>query len=217
MPYTSDMLELIRKVEATRPERLKEYFPAMSMEERDEVLKQFHPDFNDSAFRTLRVGPNQGERVPNELADLLEAPSLLDPKAVDLEHPDYDTDVLIIGGGGAGTIAALMAQEAGRSVLIVTKLRHGDANTMMAEGGIQAAAKPIDSPATHFLDTVGGGHFVNDRKLVQRLVHDAPAGIQWLEKLGVMFGKDEDGSMHVLHGGGTSRKRMHSAGDMTGA
>ncbi|NOZ19884.1 MAG: FAD-binding protein [Planctomycetes bacterium] len=217
MPYTSDMLELIKKVEATRPERLKEYFPAMSMEEREDILKKFHPDFNDSAFRELRVGPNQGERVPNELADILEAPSLLDPKAVDLDSPDYDTDILIIGGGGAGTIAALVAQEAGCNVLIVTKLRHGDANTMMAEGGIQAADKPADSPAIHFLDTVGGGHFVNDRKLVKQLVHDAPAGIQWLERLGVMFGKDETGSMKVLHGGGTSRKRMHSAGDMTGA
>jgi len=155
--------------------------------------------------------------VPTELADLLEAPSCIDPGEIDLSKPDYETDVLVIGGGGAGTIAALMAQEAGAEVLIVTKLRHGDANTMMAEGGIQAADKPTDSPAIHFLDTVGGGHFVNDRGLVKRLVHDAPAGIQWLEKLGVMFGKDEQGSMGVLHGGGTSRKRMHSAGDMTGA
>ncbi|MEW6358001.1 MAG: FAD-binding protein [Planctomycetota bacterium] len=217
MPYTSDMIEFIKRVEATRPERLKKYFPAMSMEEREEVLKRFHPDFNDSAFRVLRIGPNKGERVPNELADLLEAPSMIDPKAIDLSNPDYDADVLVIGGGGAGTIAALMAQEAGCSVLIVTKLRHGDANTMMAEGGIQAADKPADSPAIHFLDTVGGGHFVNDRALVQRLVHDAPAGIQWLETLGVMFGKDETGAIKVLHGGGTSRKRMHSAGDMTGA
>ena len=71
----------------------------------------------------------------------------------------FDTDVLIIGGGGAGASAAIEANNAGANVMIVTKLRIGDANTMMAEGGIQAADKPNDSPAIHFLDAFGGGHF----------------------------------------------------------
>ena len=69
------------------------------------------------------------------------------------------TDVLIIGGGGAGCSAAIEADKAGAKVMVVTKLRMGDANTMMAEGGIQAADKPNDSPAQHFLDAYGGGHF----------------------------------------------------------
>ena len=69
-------------------------------------------------------------------------------------------DVLVIGGGGAGSSAAIEANEAGAKVMIVTKLRIGDANTMMAEGGIQAADKPGDSPAQHYLDVMGGGHFV---------------------------------------------------------
>ena len=60
---------------------------------------------------------------------------------IDLTKIAYETDVFIIGGGGAGTAAALTAQENGAKVLIATKLRHGDANTMMAEGGIQAATK----------------------------------------------------------------------------
>ena len=65
--------------------------------------------------------------------------------------------VLVIGGGGAGCSAAIEADKAGAKVMVVTKLRMGDANTMMAEGGIQAADKPNDSPAQHFLDAYGGG------------------------------------------------------------
>ena len=68
-------------------------------------------------------------------------------------------DVLIIGGGGAGASAAIEADKAGANVMIVTKLRIGDANTMMAEGGIQAADKENDSPVQHYLDAFGGGHF----------------------------------------------------------
>ena len=62
---------------------------------------------------------------------------------VTLAEPDYDTDVLIIGGGGAGCAAAIEAHNNGAKVTVVTKLRMGDANTMMAEGGIQAADKDI--------------------------------------------------------------------------
>ena len=74
---------------------------------------------------------------------------------LDLAHPDYDVDVLVIGGGGSGASAAIEAHEAGANVMIVTKLRIGDANTMMAEGGIQAADKENDSPAQHYLDCNG--------------------------------------------------------------
>ncbi|RKZ31460.1 succinate dehydrogenase/fumarate reductase flavoprotein subunit, partial [bacterium] len=131
--------------------------------------------------------------------------------------PDYTTDVLVIGGGGAGNSAALMAYENGADVIIATKLRLGDANTMMAQGGIQAAVTPIDSPAIHYLDVLGGGHFKNIPELVEGLVNDAPYVIEWLEQLGVMFDKDPDGKMWVQHGGGTSRMRMHSCRDYSGA
>jgi succinate dehydrogenase / fumarate reductase flavoprotein subunit len=47
-------------------------------------------------------------------------------------------------------------------------------------------------------------------------VRDAPIAIQWLEKLGVMFDKEPDGTMVTIHGGGTSRKRMHSMRDYSG-
>ena len=100
--------------------------------------------------------------------------------------------------------------------MICTKLRPGDANTMMAEGGIQAADKEGDSPMQHFLDAYGGGHFAAKKELVAKLVTEAPEDIQWLNQLGVEFDKTDDGTMITTHGGGTSRKRMHACRDYTG-
>ena len=85
------------------------------------------------------------------------------------------------------------------------------------EGGIQAADKPNDSPAQHFLDAYGGGHFAAQKDLLCKLVMDAPEAIQWLSGLGVEFDKAPDGAMITTHGGGTSRKRMHAAKDYSGA
>ena len=160
---------------------------------------------------------NKGEKVPTQLAALLQAHSRINPDKVDLSKPDYETDVLIIGGGGAGASAAIEADNAGVKAMIVTKLRIGDANTMMAEGGIQAADKPNDSPAIHYVDAFGGGHFAAKPELVAKLVTKAPECIQWLNKLGVEFDKEADGTMVTTHGGGTSRKRMHAAKDYSGA
>ncbi|MBN1849685.1 MAG: FAD-binding protein [Deltaproteobacteria bacterium] len=222
MGYTPELKELIKRVEATRPARIDmarrgENFPALSLEERSEVLDQYHPDYQKEGRRMVRVGPNKGELFQNEVADLLESRPMIRAEGVDLSRLDFDTDILIIGGGGAGTAAALMASEQGARVIIATKLRHGDANTIMAEGGIQAATQECDSPYYHYLDTVGGGHFTNQPDLVAALAHDAPISIAWLEELGMMFNKHADGRMKVTHFGGSSRKRMHSAGDMTGA
>jgi succinate dehydrogenase / fumarate reductase flavoprotein subunit/L-aspartate oxidase len=222
MGYTADMKELIKRVEATRPERVAmarrgENYPALSLEEREQVLNQYHPDYQKEGRRPLRVGPNKGEVFPDEVARMLESASMLKADKVDLCRVDFDTDVLIIGGGGAGTAAALMASQAGAKVIISTKLRHGDANTMMAEGGIQGATQECDSPFYHYLDTIGGGHFTNQPDLVAALSHDAPLSIAWLEELGMMFNKRPDGRLDARHFGGSSRKRMHSAGDMTGA
>ncbi len=215
--YTPALRESIERVEATRPARLQETWPMMTPAEKQDVLRKYHPDYKPEGMRELRVGPAKGMRTPHELADLLEGHSLLRTASLDLENVDYDTDVLIIGAGGAGSAAAIMARQEGARVLMVTKLRHGDANTMMAQGGIQAADKPVDSPVRHYLDVMGGGHFTNDPDLVEALVRDAPEVIAWLESLGCMFDKEPDGTLVTIHGGGTSRKRMHSARDYSGA
>jgi len=217
MSYTPEMRESIKKVEATRPYRLHNDFPPMSLQEREEILRKFHPDYIEDKMRPIRVGVSKGQRMPIELADVMEGKPRINPDKFDLSEVDYETDVLVIGGGGAGAAAALMAQEHGAKVILATKLRFGDANTMMAQGGIQAADKPNDSPVIHYLDVVGGGHFVNIPDLVEALVMDAPFVISWLESLGMMFDKEPDGTMRTQHGGGTSRKRMHSARDYSGA
>ena len=215
--YTPEMLESIKKVEATRASRMGVEPRRMTADEKEKLLAEFHPDHIESQFTNLRIGPNKGEKVPLELAEMLEANPRIKPKDVDLNKIDYDVDVLIIGGGGAGSSAAIMAHEEGANVMIVTKLRHGDANTMMAEGGIQAADKANDSPAQHYIDALGGGHFKNIPELLSELVTNGPDAVKWLSDLGVLFDKDENGTMITTHGGGTSRKRMHAAKDYTGA
>ena len=215
--YTEEQLESMKKVEATRQARFANLFPRMSAEEKDEVLRENHPDYIQRAYENLRVGPNKGDKVLHELAELLQGKSRVLGLDIDLAHPDYDVDVLVIGGGGAGASAAITAHKNGANVMIVTKLRIGDANTMMAEGGIQAADKPNDSPAIHYLDAFGGGHFAAKPELLKKLVYEAPDAIKWLSDLGVMFDKDAEGNMITTHGGGTSRKRMHACKDYSGA
>jgi succinate dehydrogenase / fumarate reductase flavoprotein subunit/L-aspartate oxidase len=223
MPYTSELRELIKRVEATRTARIEkkrrgEEFPLLSLKEREERLRKYHPDFIEGARKKIRVGPNKGYAISPEIVGLLEAKSRVNPDSIDLTRVAYETDILILGGGGAGTAAALTAQENGAKVLIATKLRHGDANTMMAEGGIQAATKGTkDSPYYHYLDVLGGGHFKNVPELAYTLVTEAPNVLAWLESLGCMLTKFPDGTLRSLHGGGTCRKRMHYAADITGA
>jgi succinate dehydrogenase / fumarate reductase flavoprotein subunit len=170
--YPAYMRESIAKVEQTRSERLHMSFPPMSLEERRELLIRFHPDYKEGLKRPVPFGPSAGLLVPHELADLIEAHPLVRSN-LDLSQIDYDVDILIIGGGGAGTVAALWAVKEGidpRKILIATKLRHGDSNSTMAQGGIQAADRPEDSPAAHYLDVLGGGHFTNRPELVRALV-----------------------------------------------
>ena len=217
--YPEYMMESIRLVEEKRDENIKTAVTPLTMEEREDVLSKYHPDFMDGTRREVRVGPNKGELIYNGIVDLLEARSALDTSAIDLSCVDYDVDVLIIGGGGAGTVASLFANEYGvpaENILITTKLRHGDANSMMAQGGIQAADRPIDSPALHYLDIYGGGHFTNKPDLARALAMDAPEIIRWHVDLGVMYDREEDGEFQELSGGGTSRNRMHSAKDYSG-
>lgn len=217
MDYTEEMLASMKKVEANRAANAALEPRRMTADEKDTLLATYHPDYIKSQFAELKIGPNKGEKVPLELADLLQGRSRVDLSKIDLSKPDYDTDVLIIGGGGAGSSAAIEANNTGAKVMMVTKLRIGDANTMMAEGGIQAADKPNDSPAQHYLDAFGGGHFAAKPELLETLVTEAPEAIQWLNNLGVEFDKAPDGTMITTHGGGTSRKRMHAAKDYSGA
>lgn len=214
---TEVMRESIKKVEATRAERMNMEPRRMEADEKDALLKKYHPDYRENGFADIKIGPNKGQKVPAELGALLNSNSRILHEKIDLTQVDYQADVLVIGGGGAGASAAIEAHQAGADVIMVTKLRIGDANTMMAEGGIQAADKENDSPVQHYLDAFGGGHFAARPELLKRLVMEAPDAIEWLNDLGVMFDKDADGRMVTTHGGGTSCKRMHACKDYSGA
>lgn len=215
--YNNELDELAKIVAEKREANIKFEATRLTAEEKDTILKENHPDNIPSQFEQIKIGPNKGEKAPIELTKVLQGKPRLSSKDVNLDNVDYQADVLVIGGGGAGTSAAIMASEAGAKVLLVTKLRVGDANTMMAEGGIQAADKPNDSPAQHYLDAFGGGHFDGVPELVYTLVNKAPEAIKWLNDLGVEFDKETDGTMVTTHGGGTSRKRMHACKDYSGA
>ena len=221
--YPEYMLESLKLVEETRSKRLeleksgKPVFKPMTAEERDDVLNKFHPDYKKESRRVVHIGPNRGEEITTEVADMLESHSRIKPELFNLDTPDYETDILIVGGGGAGCAAAIIAMQNGAKSIISTKLRMGDANSMMSQGGMQAAVPAKDSPTRHYLDAMGGGHFDNKPDLVRAMTEDGPEVVKWLEDLGVVWDKNPDHTMYVLHGGGTSRKRMHSCRDYTGA
>lgn len=217
MGYPQSMIESIERLESTRKKRLEQEIPLITLGGKTDLLKSFHPDYRPDVRSEIPVGVNRGEPATNELVDLLKGRSLIDPLTVDLDDVYESVDVLVIGGGGAGATAALFARESGARVLLATKLRFADCNTIMAEGGINACTYPGDSPVRHYVDTMGGGGFTNIPALVRALVEDSPKIIKWLEQLGVPFLRKPDGTyLNRPMGGGHSRARGHSVGDYTG-
>jgi L-aspartate oxidase len=185
----------------------------------DELLKGYHPDHGANAHVALSVGVNRAEPCQPDLARYLQANALIDD--VDIAGAQLmTTDVLVIGGGGGGCAAALTAAKQGARVMLATKLRLGDSNTVMAEGGIQAAIGEDDSPQLHFEDTLRAGHFCGVPELVAQMVMDGPDVIRWLIQLGMMFDQEEAGPIggNLLRKkpGGASAARILSYRDYTG-
>ena len=202
------------KVEQSRAERMEQTAPTTSDKDTARLIAEYHPDFSGNE-RQIHVGPNaDSDQFPMELADLLESDS---PIPINFQPTvDIETDVLILGGGGAGVTAALGLADSGLQVHLATKLRLGDSNTVMAEGGIQAALGPADSPRRHFADSYVGGHGKNDTRLLRILCEEGPAGIRWLTRLGTLFDQNDDGSFRFRKGGGTSTPRVLACRDYTG-
>lgn len=209
-----DLQALHAVVHTSRDARQRQTLPRLSPAERDALIKQFHPDHRQAAYRPIAFGPNKGDRTVRELASVLEGDSSI-PDDLPLV-PDHAVDVLVVGGGGAGCAAALHAHGQGANVLMATKLRLGDSNSVMAQGGIQVAVAPNDSPVQHFLDTLKGGHMKNDHQLLKTMVEEGPSIAKWLLELGVLFDRDPDGNLHVKKGGGSTRERLLTCSDYTG-
>ncbi len=180
-----------------------------------ELLSKFHPDHRKETMTRLQVGPNQGDRCHQQIADVLQADSRID--AADLAGAQIkETDVLVIGGGGAGCAAALIAAESGANVILATKLRLGDSNTVMAEGGIQASIEKGDSPQAHYNDTFKAGHKRGNKELIKNLVMDGPDTIRWLIQQGMQFDLNRFGDLLTRKAGGTSANRVVYFRDYTG-
>ncbi len=125
-------------------------------------------------------------------------------------------DVLVIGSGGAGMCATVSATEAGAATIVVTKSKLGASNTSRAQGGIQAAIGEDDTTESHFEDTFAAGHDDGRPELVRTLTEAGPEAIEWLDRVGVDFSRDE-GQLRILRCGGASRPRLLQAGERTGA
>jgi len=183
------------------------------------LLAQYHPDNAGNASTLLQIGPSRGQPCHPRLAALLQSNALID--GFDLAGAEQrSTDVLVIGGGGAGAAAALTAARSGLQVMLASKLRLGDSNTVMAEGGIQAALAGSDSPQQHFDDAMHGGHDCADPQLLAQMASDAPGVIRWLIELGMHFDLEDPlsdgGKLRYKQAGGCSQPRILCYRDYTG-
>jgi len=124
-------------------------------------------------------------------------------------------DVLVVGSGASGLAAAVSAESAGALVCLVTKGALQSCNSAKAQGGIQAAFAPDDSPKQHAEDVWNSSHETADRRLVEILTAEAPDAIHWLEDHGVEFTR-ENGGYRLARCGGASRKRLLQVRDRTG-
>jgi L-aspartate oxidase len=126
-----------------------------------------------------------------------------------------DFDVLVIGSGASGLAAAVSADRAGARVALATKGSIQACNSAKAQGGIQAAFGPDDSPGQHAADVWKSSHESANMELVAALTGDARGAIHWLEELGVEFTR-QNGGYRLARCGGASAKRLLQVGDRTG-
>ena len=138
-----------------------------------------------------------------------------------MEIKTIQTDVLIIGSGGAGSRAAIEVDDAGLKATIVSKgLSFRSGCTGMAEGGYNAVFKTVDkddSIDAHMHDTLKGGSYLNDKRLVEILVNESPKRLIDLENYGALFDRQESGQIDQRPFGGQTYRRTCYQGDRTGA
>jgi succinate dehydrogenase flavoprotein subunit len=141
--------------------------------------------------------------------DLVSAPS----------YETVETDVLVLGAGGAGLRGAIAAAEAGSRVLVVCKSLLGKAHTVMAEGGVAAAMHNVayqDTWEVHFSDTMKGGKLLNDWRMAELHARESPERVLELERWGAVFDRTWQGRIHQRPFGAHTYPRLAHIGDRTG-
>jgi fumarate reductase flavoprotein subunit len=137
-----------------------------------------------------------------------------------MDYQVLETDVLILGSGGAGLFAALHAKQANPDldVTIAIKGLLGKCGcTRMVQGGYNVALSPGDSVERHFMDTIVGGKWLPDQEMAMRLCQTAVTRVQELEnELGCFFDRNDDGSLHHKAFAGQTFDRTVHKGDLTG-
>ena len=136
-----------------------------------------------------------------------------------LNYEIIDTDVLVVGAGGAGCRAAIAASDSNLDITIITKDILGKAHTVMAEGGINAALAnldPDDACEIHAVDTCRAGAYLNNQKLVEILADESPQRVLDLENFGALFSRTPDGLIMQRPFGHQTYRRTCYAGDRTG-
>src|SRR5712692_958951 len=134
------------------------------------------------------------------------------------DNDEYQHDVLVIGGGGAGLRAAIAAaEESGRlSIAVLSKVYPMRSHTVSAEGGTAAVMRDNDSLDTHAKDTIFGSDFLADQDVVEAFVKEAPGEVIQLEHWGCPWSRDPDGRVSVRPFGGMTVNRTLYAADKTG-
>ena len=129
-----------------------------------------------------------------------------------------DTDVAIIGAGGAGLRAAIALAESapGLRVALISKVYPMRSHTCAAEGGAAGVIKSDDSLAFHFDDTVHGGDWLSDQDAVDYFIAEAPRELVQLEHWGCPWSREADGSVAVRPFGGMIKQRTWFAADKSG-
>jgi succinate dehydrogenase / fumarate reductase flavoprotein subunit len=123
------------------------------------------------------------------------------------EYEQYESDVIIIGAGGAGLRAAVEAHLLGK------------AHTVMAEGGMAAAMGNVyseDNWKVHFRDTMRGGKLLNNYRMAELHAQEAPDRVRELEAWGALFDRTKDGLILQRDFGGHRFARLAHVGDRTG-
>ena len=149
-------------------------------------------------------------------ADMNAFPAKEEEAVVEKTNEELDTDIVIVGAGGAGMTAAIKSAQAGKNVILLESMPYAGGNTTKATGGMNAAEthyqkeQNIDDTVELFIeDTMKGGHQLNDRELVTTMAENSAAAIDWLDSIGAPLPM-------ISEAGGASKHRIHAPEDGSG-